>query len=304
MNLLKHICYLLYRHDCVIIPGFGAFITQKTSCYLKRQGSDFLFPPSKKISFNSSIKNNDGLLASHIVKKEGLTYSESLLAIELAISKWMEGLSSHQSLTLEGIGTFTFLEKENNLLFSSDLKANYLMNSFGLHAIKIEEIPFIEKGKNNWRYIAALFFIFFIGLRYPNETTNHSLGGVFHSVIPSSFTKKPLLKKNLFVFSKKIKQTSLPAPFISLNKEALEPSHLDLNDFHIIAGIFRSKKRASAFCKRLEKKDFKVILYYKNQETFISLGDYPNYLLAKKKLDQINKSHKFEDQPWIKKMKF
>ena len=61
MSIFKHIVDLLYNNDCVILPGFGAFVLKNKSAF--RKGDEF-FPPSKYVSFNSMLKENDGLLTT------------------------------------------------------------------------------------------------------------------------------------------------------------------------------------------------------------------------------------------------
>ena len=65
MILANYIKDLLYRYDCVIIPNFGGFITNKISAKFNVDSSCF-YPPSKQIAFNSHLKGNDGLLANYI----------------------------------------------------------------------------------------------------------------------------------------------------------------------------------------------------------------------------------------------
>ena len=63
MSIFKDISHLLHLNDCVILPDFGAFILKSKSAYIKN--NEFC-PPSKYVSFNSMLKDNDGLLAKFI----------------------------------------------------------------------------------------------------------------------------------------------------------------------------------------------------------------------------------------------
>ena len=69
MQLSKAINSLLYTNDCVTVPGFGSFIVNKFSSVYDEKNGKF-YPPSRRVSFNSKIKNNDGLLANFISEKE------------------------------------------------------------------------------------------------------------------------------------------------------------------------------------------------------------------------------------------
>ena len=65
MKFDKYIKDLLYRHECVILPNLGAFVARHTPSNIDESNS-IIHPPSKIISFNAGIKENDGLLANHI----------------------------------------------------------------------------------------------------------------------------------------------------------------------------------------------------------------------------------------------
>ena len=65
MQLETYISDLLYRYECVVIPDFGAFLTQPVSARIDESNFTF-YPPKKELSFNEQLKNNDGLLAKYI----------------------------------------------------------------------------------------------------------------------------------------------------------------------------------------------------------------------------------------------
>jgi len=52
MTIATYISDLLYRYECVILPGFGAFLSQKVSAEFNEKEQNF-YPPKKQISFNS-----------------------------------------------------------------------------------------------------------------------------------------------------------------------------------------------------------------------------------------------------------
>ena len=73
MKIEPYIAQLLYRYQCVTVPGFGAFLTEIQSAQIIESSNSF-FPPKKMISFNAYLKNNDGLLANHIAQAEKTSY--------------------------------------------------------------------------------------------------------------------------------------------------------------------------------------------------------------------------------------
>ena len=143
MNVNRHISSLLYRYQCVTVPGFGAFLTEIQSAQLN--GSAVTFnPPTKVISFNANIKNNDGLLANHIALEEKMTYDAAVQAISTEVASWFHKLQERETLSLENIGNLK-LSSEMTWFFEPINNTNYLTSSFGLSnfispSIKREEL--------------------------------------------------------------------------------------------------------------------------------------------------------------------
>ena len=65
MNLAAHIHYLLFRHDCVSLPGFGAFLVEYKEAFFDAEQLLY-YPPRKVLSFNEKLQSNDGILAAHM----------------------------------------------------------------------------------------------------------------------------------------------------------------------------------------------------------------------------------------------
>jgi hypothetical protein len=129
---------LLVDEDCVIIPGFGGFITHYQSALIE-PNKNIILPPGKSISFNSKLSTNDGLLAQNVSRKTGLNYNDSIKAIQLKISSWEKELSKTKYLELEGLGSF-LVNKEGNLLFEQFNETNFSNSSFGLSSVHASEI--------------------------------------------------------------------------------------------------------------------------------------------------------------------
>ena len=132
MKIEHYISQLLYRHQCVTVPGFGAFLTEIQSAHLHENTNSF-YPPKKVISFNSHLKNNDGLLANHIAQIEKSTYENAVASIESEVVIWNSILQVNEKFTLKNIGELS-LNSEKNLVFTPSENINYLKESFGLNS--------------------------------------------------------------------------------------------------------------------------------------------------------------------------
>ena len=105
ISMIEHIEYLMLSNDCVVVPGFGAFIAQYTSSNNCAQNSTFT-SPKRSISFNASINHNDGLLANSIAKKASIPYAEALKEIEKSTTICRQALSDGSEVPFGRLGFF------------------------------------------------------------------------------------------------------------------------------------------------------------------------------------------------------
>tara|TARA_B100001059_G_scaffold51950_1_gene45618 strand:+ start:3161 stop:4123 length:963 start_codon:yes stop_codon:yes gene_type:complete len=135
MNLTKEISFLLYKHNCVIVPNFGAFILNEKSAEVNTL-TNYTSPRNRIIIFNSQINNNDGLLANHIKRNLGISYEDALDKIFSYVSNIQNKLSDQKNLNLDQIGTF-YLTNESKLIFVPNHLSNFNIESFGLPRVKL-----------------------------------------------------------------------------------------------------------------------------------------------------------------------
>ena len=152
----KHISELLYEHDCVIVPELGGFLASYSPSAIHPVQHTFS-APSKKIAFNAFLRQNDGLLASHVSQSESFTYNQALKEIEGYVDHCRQQISGGNKFIIEKVGTL-HKDVEGNLQFEPFKNVNYLKNSFGLVSIQflpIEQIsanqrtPLIDRPKKN-----------------------------------------------------------------------------------------------------------------------------------------------------------
>ena len=129
MQLQQYIKELLYRHECVTVPNFGAFLTHSISLLIQPKTGVFN-PPSKEVSFNHLLKSNDGILAHFMAQKENISYEQALRKIEKEVIVWKQKLQT-QHLTFAGIGEMR-LNSQKKINFSPFGSINFDLNSFGL----------------------------------------------------------------------------------------------------------------------------------------------------------------------------
>ena len=138
MGLEHYIAELLYRYNCVVVPNFGAFLTNTTPAHIDNEGQTF-YPPMKVLSFNQQLTKNDGLLVSHIAHSKHLSYEELLKEIIETAEHWQEKIERGNQLVLKGIGAL-WMGKEQKIQFRPEKGLNYLASSFGLSSFNASPI--------------------------------------------------------------------------------------------------------------------------------------------------------------------
>lgn len=130
MQLPNYISDLLYRYECVIIPGFGAFLTRYLPASID-EVTDTFYPPSKVLSFNRQLQVNDGLLANYVASVEKCTYENALQKVRNFSAHLNSELTAGKSISLKNIGSFS-LNKERSIQFEPLNKQNFNTSAFGL----------------------------------------------------------------------------------------------------------------------------------------------------------------------------
>lgn len=132
-SLDYYIRELLFEYDCVTIPGLGGFITQAKPARLMRERRR-IYPPSRIVSFNALLSNEDGLLANAIARHEGISYREAVQRIEFFTLECKKDLESGKSVTFEGVGIMS-VNPEGNLTFQPFPDVNFSASNYGLDSI-------------------------------------------------------------------------------------------------------------------------------------------------------------------------
>jgi len=143
----NYIHQLLLENDTVIIPGFGAFISTYKPPEIDEE-TEKISPPSKQISFNAAIRNNDGLLVGFIAENEEISHFDALRKIEKDREKILYRLDKGEEIALKKIGIL-WLNENNEIEFKPTIEENLLIDSYGLDSTPVvEKAPETEPVKN------------------------------------------------------------------------------------------------------------------------------------------------------------
>lgn len=138
MNIPYHVRELLFFHECVIIPGFGGFITNYRNAQIKEHNNSFT-PPTRDLSFNRNLLQNDGLLINHVATHESISYSTAKERIEKYVLDCLRTVYCGDPVEFEGLGIFTVVDG-GVMQFTPDVHENLLIESFGFSTFQFPAI--------------------------------------------------------------------------------------------------------------------------------------------------------------------
>lgn len=134
-ELARHIEFLLRRHDCVVIPGWGALLCNYEPAHFvgednrpdgadadaRADGPSLIAPPARYVAFNELIQDNDGLLGASVARREGVAYEAAMAKVGKWVDELRRGLDSSGTARLGRIGSFVRNEAGHLCLESETL---------------------------------------------------------------------------------------------------------------------------------------------------------------------------------------
>ena len=136
MELTELTQELLYEHECVTLPRFGAFITRYASVSIKK---DAFYPQRKEVTFNALLVSNDGIVAHYLAQKENISFEQALRLIEKEVSSWKRKLQT-QKLIFPGIGEIR-LNPSKKMEFTPYGIVNFDKKAYGLEKFTRQPLP-------------------------------------------------------------------------------------------------------------------------------------------------------------------
>jgi nucleoid DNA-binding protein len=293
MQISQYISELLFRYDCVVVPGFGAFLSERVSAKIDKSSGEF-FPPCKRISFNTQLKSNDGLLANHISLAEEITYENAISKIKKQVDYAIKSLENSETIEFPNIGSLTN-SKKGKITFEPTNKNNFLKDSFGLSAFISPTVTRENKKLSNKPTIA-------LKTKKQNTYTFRKYAAIgiillgLSGIIAGNIYSNSIDKHNTLVQQEveSIIENRIQKATFSVSTD-LNPININIlkkvGDFHIVAGAFRIKKNSERKLRELKRLGFDARLIGQNRyglhqvvfESYNTRKDAENALMKIKK---------------------
>jgi hypothetical protein len=267
LSIEKHIHTLLFKHECVVVPGFGAFLTNYRPVGFNGNNT-LLSPPKKQLTFNASLKLNDGVLAAYVANQESITTEQALKLITERVKQYQQLLTKYGKFKVESIGLL--YKQDTKVLFEPDHAANFLLNGFGLESVVVpttKTIAITNDVTNQKWYWAAAIALPLVGVAlWWNMAANN--GAMIADLNPfktvtsyearasvntfENIDADPVLDETGVMSAIKLDDNAANAIPIKVEKEAVAI----VKPFHVVAGCFKGQENAQGLVADLKNNGF------------------------------------------------
>ena len=330
-NLVKNISKLIAQHNCVIIPGVGAFLAHRVPAYYNAKERVFM-PPHRSLVFNPQVTVDDALLLSEYMEDGTMSYEEAGECLANDIEVMRRKLSDTGKLCFGDLGTFN-MDIEGKISFTANENSiddpyNYGFEPLAIAPLKeLKQKDIVIKRSNVSRYISAIaaaivviFVLIPLGNSFYDRDAQLSVAG-FAPVEKSAHTVTAIAPINevvcdiapveetvtAHIFTKTSEQDPVieeaPAveveaePAVPAVEESVEITEEITKQYSIIVASTPNPDKAQLAITELSRKmqaDYKVV--HGDRRFRIAIESYSNEADANAALERIQKT--FSDA-WV-----
>ncbi len=324
-NLNKYISGLLFIHDCVILPGFGGFVTNYHKAEHNELNNTFL-PPKKDVMFNKNLTYNDGLLINYLAKNRNIPYKKAEKLIRDEVQRAWLTLDKTGKVNFEGVGNFEY-DKNGKLIFTPENSENFLPDSYGLYSFRFPPLNYQKNAHNiiplynhtstmnesvkktlKWAAAAVTVTILSIAALIPiqkhnqaNQTAGYSFNIPEEKSIEDIHSAMAVADTNMEEVITKNTDKRLALFYsedVSVNTDDIKKQNTDGYIFHIIGGSYKDNANATEHAEQFRKKGFDAVVLNTDNLYRISLCRYNDKVNALHELRRI-RSEEHNDKVWM-----
>lgn len=300
-NLAQYIEELIIRHECVIVPNLGGFITYCDKAIVR---NNMFYAPTERIRFNSLLTYHDGLLAEAYMRDRNIGYSEALNAIATEVEQIKKSLNSGNTVLFGRIGALSLSAENNITLLNSNPK--FLPENIGLPVVHLKQLASAEPtntitinipqtSTNALRYVASIAIIFLLTLFIPNQTDNNTQR--------ASISFDSLRSIKSIEYSEESVENSDES--VENNSSVLTPQssledNSSLNKYHLIIASLTSREDAEEYIANHTQFDRTQLQIIESKGKYrISAAGFNKYKDALQYMDSIRNDVPIAQKAWI-----
>lgn len=315
-NIAQHIEELIIKHNCVIVPQLGGFLTYQTSAYIY---NNKLYAPTHQIRFNKQLSHQDGLLAEAYMRERKVNYTDAVKIINEEIYTITKIIENGDNYILGRIGSIS-LNADKQIIFKAS-NASFLPENIGLTSVSLikrtrerdEKIVIkLPTTKNNFiRYAAAVAIIILSTLLMPS----HINDSAYHATLSfdslnniESLQKTDINKLSIdsIYNSEDTKEENLD---ITENKDSMKNEKIKIidtkqiisnNKYHLIVASLTSLEQANKYIEEQKNYDTTQLqIIEKDGKYRISAMSFKSYKIAINYIDSIKGNGSTSKNAWI-----
>ncbi len=314
LDLSNYITGLLFIHDCVILPGFGGFVSNYQEAGHDELSHTFT-PPSKKLVFNSNLSYNDGLLINYLSQQLNVSYTEAEQMVKASVEDAWIRLERGETLTFDGIGTFRY-NADNALIFDPQPSENLLTDSFGLFSFRF---PPLSHGSNNkaimnnnidrtphinaqkvLRYAAVVVPLAALLALVPFHNKEQQSAGIVSAniTLPIEDSVTASAGKSSIDYAIEASTDKRNALFYNETPAKITNRHISAqkSTYYIIGGSFKDRANANEYVAKYKKAGFSDAKIIESETLFrVSLCSFDDKVVALHELRRIRAKEQYSN---------
>ena len=296
-NLAQYIESLLIKHECVIVPGVGGFVTYRDKASIR---NNRLYAPAQRVRFNHLLTYHDGLLAEAYMQNRHIGYTAALEAIKADVEQITTALNSGNTFILGRIGALSLSADNTIILKNEDCK--FLPENIGLPIVNLKQLATESNNDNTItlsiprassnivRYAAMLIIVFIFSLLIPTPVTDATHEASFYKVkITDNRVQMTDNTSDLSNLPQEQKDSTLLIPHSSLDSR-----------YHLIIASLTSQAEAEEYIAHHTHFDRNQLIIIESKGKYrISAAGFNKYKDALQYMDSIRNEVPIAKKAWI-----
>ena len=134
---------MIAQHNCVIMPGIGAFLAHRVPAYYSAADKVFM-PPHRELGFNPQVTVDDALLLSEYMNDSLLSYEEASRCLKSDIDSLRSRLADNGVVCFGELGTFE-MDIEGKISFTPNENCIDDPQNYGFEPLLIAPLKELKK---------------------------------------------------------------------------------------------------------------------------------------------------------------